>query len=173
MAEKKGSQKSPEDSQGNGKKKKIIIISIAAAVLLLFLIAGAAAVFFLLKGNGEDDKEQSRLEVPVPELDKNSSIGPMVNIDEFIVNIISAENSHYVKASFTLELNNDVVREEVERRMPQIRDSILLLLGNKTYDELQDLQGKKQLKAELTSKINSFLVTGRVKSIYFTQFVVQ
>jgi len=173
MAEKKGSQKSPEDSQGNGKKKKIIIISIAAAVLLLFLIAGAAAVFFLLKGNGEDDKEQSRLEVPVPELDKNSNIGPMVNIDEFIVNIISAENSHYVKASFTLELNNDVVREEVERRMPQIRDSILLLLGNKTYDELQDLQGKKQLKAELTSKINSFLVTGRVKSIYFTQFVVQ
>ncbi len=173
MAEKKGSQKSPEDSQGNGKKKKIIIISIAAAVLLLFLIAGAAAVFFLLKGNGEDDKEQSRLEVPVPELDKNSNIGPMVNIDEFIVNIISAENSHYVKASFTLELNNEVVREEVERRMPQIRDSILLLLGNKTYDELQDLQGKKQLKAELTSKINSFLVTGRVKSIYFTQFVVQ
>ncbi|HKJ65668.1 MAG TPA: flagellar basal body-associated FliL family protein [Desulfopila sp.] len=173
MAEKKGSKDAPEESQGSGKKKKIIIISVVATVLLLVLIAGAAAVFFFLTGNEGEDKKQSRLEVPVPELDKSSSIGPMVNIDEFIVNIISAENSHYVKASFTLELNNEVVSEEVERRMPQIRDSILLLLGNKTYDELQDLQGKKQLKAELTSKINSFLVTGRVKSIYFTQFVVQ
>ncbi len=172
MAEKKGSQKPPEDPQGSGKKKKIIIIAVAAAVLLL-LAAGAATLFFVLSGDTEEDKKQSRLEVPVPDLDKSSSIGPMVNIDEFIVNIISAESSHYVKASFTLELNNDVVREEVERRMPQIRDSILLLLGNKTYDELQDLQGKKQLKAELTSKINAFLVTGRVKSIYFTQFVVQ
>ena len=40
---------------------------------------------------------------------------------------------------------------------PNIRDTILLLIGNKTFEELEDLQGKKQLKAELTSKINSFL----------------
>ena len=57
--------------------------------------------------------------------------------------------------------------------MPQIRDSILLLIGNKTYEELQDLQGKKQLKAELTSKLNSILHYGKVKEIYFTDFVVQ
>lgn len=57
--------------------------------------------------------------------------------------------------------------------MPQIRDAILLLIGNKTYEELQDLQGKRQLKSELTSKINSFLMSGKVKSIYFTNFVVQ
>ena len=54
-----------------------------------------------------------------------------------------------------------------------MRDTILMLIGNKTYEELQDLQGKKQLKAELMSNINSFLQTGKVKSIYFTNFVVQ
>jgi flagellar FliL protein len=35
------------------------------------------------------------------------------------------------------------------------------------------LQGKKQLKAEITTKINSFLQSGQIKSIYFTDFVVQ
>jgi flagellar FliL protein len=57
--------------------------------------------------------------------------------------------------------------------MPQIRDSILMLIGNKTYDELQDIQGKKQLQAELISKLNSILRTGKVKEIYFTDFIVQ
>jgi flagellar FliL protein len=97
----------------------------------------------------------------------------MVNIEEFIVNIISGDAAHYVKASLTVELTNANVQIEVENRMPQMRDAILLLIGNKTYEELQDLQGKKQLKAELMSKINSFLQTGKVKSIYFTNFVVQ
>ena len=63
--------------------------------------------------------------------------------------------------------------EEVNKRMPQIRDAILLLIGNKTFDELQDIQGKNQVKAELKSKINSFLKTGKVTNIYLTDFVVQ
>jgi flagellar FliL protein len=57
--------------------------------------------------------------------------------------------------------------------MPQMRDAIILLISNKTFEELQDLQGKKQLKAELQSRINSILQTGKVTSIYFTNFVVQ
>jgi flagellar FliL protein len=78
-----------------------------------------------------------------------------------------------VKASLTIELTNEPVKVELTQRMPQIRDAILLLVGNKTYEELQDLQGKKQLKAEMTSKINSILQTGKIKAIYFTDFVVQ
>lgn len=36
--------------------------------------------------------------------------------------------------------------------MPQIRDAILLLIGNKTVEELQDIQGKNQVKAELKAR---------------------
>lgn len=171
MAEKKGTQKAPEGAEGGSKKKLIIII---AGVLLIVLIGSAAGWYFFLRAKPQDEKPADPgLEVPVPELKKSVDIGPMVNIEEFIVNIISAENNHYVKASFTLELTNELSKEEVTRRMPQVRDSILLLVGNKTYEELQDLQGKKQLKAELTSKLNAILQSGSVKSIYFTDFVVQ
>jgi flagellar FliL protein len=62
---------------------------------------------------------------------------------------------------------------EVNQRMPQIKDAILLLIGNKTFHELNDLQGKIQLRAELINKINSILLKGKVKRIYFTDFVVQ
>jgi len=171
MAEKKATKKEGEESGG---KKKMIVIIVAALVLLLAMGGGAA--FYLMKKKQAEEEEKKKdpgLEVPVPELNPAATIGPMVDISEFIVNIISDEANHYVKASLTIELTNEPVKEELTQRMPQIRDSILLLVGNKTYEELQDLQGKKQLKAELTSKINSILQTGKVKAIYFTDFVVQ
>ena len=164
-------KKDKEGSEEGGSKKKLIII-IAAAVVLLLIIGGAA--FFFLKPDPVPEEEQDPgLDVPVPEITVSQEIGPMVTIDEFVVNIISKDGRHYVKAALTIELNKDEALEETNKRMPQIRDSILLLVGNKTFEELHDLQGKKQLKAELVSKINSFLQTGKVKAIYFTDFVVQ
>jgi flagellar protein FliL len=170
MAEKKDT--AAEAGESGGGKKKLIIIG---AVALILIIGGATAAYFLLlkKDPVQEAPTDPGLDVPVPELNQKSDIGPMVDISEFIVNIISEEENHYVKASLTLELDTDQVTEEVNKRMPQIRDSILLLVGNKTYEELQDLQGKRQLKAELTSKINAILQSGSVKSIYFTDFVVQ
>ena len=167
--QKEAAADTPEEG---GSKKKMIII-IAAAVLLLLVAGGIAAFFLLKKPEVPEEDQDPGLEVPVPELTQSSTVGPMVDISEFIVNIISDEANHYVKAALTIELSNEEVQEEVEKRMPQIRDSILLLVGNKTYEELKDLQGKKQLKAELTSKINGILQSGKVKAIYFTDFVVQ
>ncbi len=180
MAEKK---EEPKEESGKSKKKLFIIIGVA---VLVVLILGGVGGFFLLKkdhpatdrpagqeaagGHGAATKNG---EAAVPGAVPKPDIGPMVKIDEFIVNIISEEGSHYVKTSMSIEMTNAAVVEETTTRMPQIRDSVLLLIGNKTFEELQDLQGKKQLKAEITSKINSFLQTGQIKAIYFTDFVVQ
>ena len=156
---------------GGDWKKPFIIISL---IVLVLLIGAGVAGFFLYKKQAPHPEEKSSVSnVQVPEQLQSADIGPMVDIAEFIVNIISADSNHYVKASFTLELTNEQSREELEKRMPQTRDAILLLLGNKTYEELQDLQGKKQLKAELMTKITYSEQSGKVKSIYFTNFVVQ
>jgi flagellar FliL protein len=156
----------------DGSKNKLFLI-IGAVVLVLLLGGGFGAWYLLKQKPGPEEVKSPGQQVPVPAINQQSQIGPMVNIEEFIVNIISGDAAHYVKASITVELTNEAVQGEVQQRMPQMRDAILLLISNKTYEELQDLQGKKQLKAELLSKINTFLQTGKVISIYFTNFVVQ
>lgn len=172
MAEKKAPQKDAKAQEAGGKKKKLIII-IAAALIVVLIGVGAGLFFFMKKDPQQEKPADPGMQVPVPDLNNRSAIGPMVDIEELIVNIIAAENNHYVKAAITLELTNEIAKEEVVRRMPQIRDSIILLMSSKNYDELQDLQGKKQLKAELASKLNAILQSGSVKSIFFTDFVVQ
>lgn len=169
MAEK--APKTTESSETGGSKKKLFII--IGLVSLVLLIGAAVAGYLLFMKEPPPEEKDPGMEVPVPQINAQAEIGPMVNIEEFIVNIISDENNHYVKASLTIELSSEPSKEELEKRMPQIRDAILLLVGNKTFEELQDLQGKKQLKAELLSKINAILYTGQAKSIYFTDFVVQ
>ncbi len=172
MAEKKADK--PEEPKKGGKKKLIVIV---AAALVLLLAGGGAGYYFLVfkpkqeeaKRKEEESKAASLIK-PVPE---EAKIGPMVEIKEFVVNIIGSDTPHYVKASLSLELDKDTTTDEVNKRMPQIRDAILLLIGNKTFEELQDIQGKNQVKAELKSKINSFLKTGKVNNVYLTDFVVQ
>lgn len=172
MAEKKA-EKTEEPKKG-GKKKLYIIV---AAALILLLAGGGSAYYFLvfkpkqeeLRKKEEASKAESLIR-PVPE---EANIGPMVEIKEFVVNIIGADATHYVKASLSLELDREQTKDEVNKRMPQIRDAILLLIGNKTFEELQDIQGKNQVKAELKNKINSFLKTGKVNNVYLTDFVVQ
>ena len=165
-------EKNADTATDSGSKKKLFII--IGAVVLLLLIGGGVAGWFFLKPEPPPPEElDPGLQVPVPNLTQKTKIGPMVNIEEFVVNIISGDSPHYVKASLTVELTSEEVQPEVEQRMPQVRDAVLLLIGNKTYEELQDLQGKRQLKAELKSKINSFLQNGKVRAIYFTNFVVQ
>ena len=157
-----------QPEEGGGSKKKLIIIIVA----VLLLLGGAAGGYFFFMG-GEKEKKISPEEEQAALKLQAKQVGPMVNIDSFIVNISDDQESRYLKAAITIEVDGEEAAMELNQRMPQIKDAILLLIGNKTFNELNDLQGKIQLRAELINKINSILLKGKVKRIYFTDFVVQ
>jgi flagellar FliL protein len=86
---------------------------------------------------------------------------------------LDAQGTRYLKAAITLELNGKAGADEVSERLPQLRDAILLHVGNKTFGELNDLQGKLQLREELIAQLNQLLQKGEISKVYFTDFVVQ
>jgi flagellar protein FliL len=152
--------------EGGGSRTKMMII-IAVGVVLLIGVGIGAYLFFSSDKSLTPEQEQALMERRAKE------IGPMVDIESFIVNILDEGEVRYLKAAITLEADTAEVAAELNQRMPQIKDSILLLIGNKTFAELSDLQGRLQLRAELLNRVNSLLLTGKVKRIYFTDFVVQ
>jgi flagellar FliL protein len=156
-----------EASEKAGDSKKLIII--IAAVVLLAIIGGGAAYFLL---GGKDEKLDPEAEAAAMAASAKA-VGPMVTIDTFVVNILDDEENRYLKAAITLEVDSSATVSEINARLPQLQDAILLLIGNKTFAELRDMQGKMQLRAELLNRINEILSKGNVKRIYFTDFVVQ
>lgn len=166
-----GKETSAETGAEKKTSKKMLIIIAAAVVVLL---GGGAATFFLLKGGDEPDPAaQAAAPASSDASQARNTIGPMVEIEPFIINILDEQGTRYLKAAITLETDNGLVVEEINQRMPQIRDAILLLVGNKTFGELADLQGKLQLRSEIRERLNKLLAGGRVQKIYFTEFVVQ
>lgn len=155
-----------EKGSGGGKSKMMLFVIIGVVVLL---VAVGVAAYLL----GSKSAQSIPVAAEVEETEKAEGVGPMVDVSDFIINILDKNETRYLKAAITLELENEETVIEVNERMPQIRDSVLLLVGNKTFAELNDLQGKLQLRAEIIVRLNKLLKKGKVKGIYFTEFVVQ
>ncbi|ABA88419.1 flagellar basal body-associated protein FliL [Syntrophotalea carbinolica DSM 2380] len=164
-----------KDLQQDGSAKKgnknLIIIGILG-VLLLGAIGVAAYMMGKANAPAAEQEEQTAGDTAPANGTKVLS-GLMVEVEPFIVNILDVQGTRYLKASITLEVDSELAIQEATERMPQIRDAVLLLISNKTFSEMSDLQGKLQLRAELMAKINSFFRRGKVQKIYFTEFVVQ
>ena len=71
------------------------------------------------------------------------------------------------------ELSDEAVRSEVENKMPQVKDAVIMIISSMTYDDIKSIDGKQMLKQSILRKINGLLKTGNVTNIYFTKFVVQ
>jgi flagellar protein FliL len=161
-----------EKEEGVPKSKKNLLLFGALAVVLMVL-AGVIVYLLMAKTPSGENFRTVSANAAKPAAASNSMIGPMINIEEFIVNILDGEDTRYLKVAITLEFDKEDATKEVSVRMPQIRDAILLLIGNKTFDELRDLQGKMQLRAELVGRINTIVQRSKVENIYFTDFVIQ
>ena len=94
-------------------------------------------------------------------------------LEPFIVNIYDGQELRYLKVKVELEMANPASKGELEMRLAPIRDSILVLLSTRTLQEVQDMQGKNQLKEQILGSINKFIAPGAITKIYFTDFVVQ
>jgi flagellar FliL protein len=94
-------------------------------------------------------------------------------MDPFVVNLMDTEPQRYLKVKIDIESHEAKADEEFEKRLPQLRDIILTILTSKTYKEIYDSEGKKKLKEEIILKTNQLVGNSRVKSIYYTEFVVQ
>ena len=154
------------------KSRKLLIV----LFLLIFLIGAAiGAVIFLAPGvipdsldfggvKGADKKEK--------ETEKKSQ-GHIYSMDPFVVNLADQGRPKYLKIRMSIESQEMKVNEEYEKRLPQLRDMILTVLASKSYKDICDSEGKKMLREEMTSKLNQLLRRFQVKTIYFTEFVIQ
>ncbi|HEN20412.1 MAG TPA: flagellar basal body protein FliL [Desulfobacteraceae bacterium] len=100
-------------------------------------------------------------------------IGPIYPLDTFIVNLADKGGNRYLRLSISLELKDEQAKKNVDGRIPQIRDSILLILPNKAVDDLKSNEGKGALRNEISARLNTMFPAGDISNIYFTEFVMQ
>jgi len=99
--------------------------------------------------------------------------GPLFSLDTFIVNLSDEGRSRYLRVTMDLELAESTDAGQLKDRLSQIRDSILMILPSKHFEEIAGMEGKMALRNEIMAKLNSLFTKNVVTNIFFTEFVVQ
>ena len=113
---------------------------------------------------GEGKKEEKR----------TADLGKMLTLEQFTVNLTTpgSVTPRFVRVNVSLELQTAETETEVAGKMPQVRNVIIDLFNSKRPADLQSAEGRDYLKEEIRNAINGFLVSGKVKGVFFTNFAL-
>ena len=118
------------------------------------------------EGKGEKGKEGEKK--------KSADYGKMVTLEQFTVNLSTpgSVNPKFVRVNISLEVPTDDIEGEVTSKMPQVRNVVIDLFNSKRPADLATAEGREYLKEEIKNAINGFLVSGKLRGVYFTNFAL-
>lgn len=153
--------------------KASLLTKLTPVLLLANLGASGAGVYFQMK------PKPPVIVVPgagAPEPTAHAAEGgpgPSAPLDSFVVNLNEPGTSRYLKATFELELADARAVEALERDKKSIRDQVLRYLSGLTVADTLGAENKDKIRAEIAMRIDKELGQGKVKKVFFNDFVVQ
>ena len=177
-----------EESAPKEKKSSNMLMIIIIVVLVLIIIIGAVVAVLLMSGDDEavdattpQAKEKSISQtksrtIQNATIDDNralSDIGVLYPLDTFTVNLKSDSGRRYLKTTISLELEGEELSLELDAKSAVLRDRIIRILSSKTLEEISSKKGKKKVSEQIMNTLNAMITDGKIKGIYFTEFVIQ
>jgi flagellar FliL protein len=179
VAEQKPAVESVTPAAAGAGQKPILFIILA--VINMLVVAGVGAFLYLGKKKeaakpsvdqviaGEHATQEAEAQSP------KSFVGKVVPMETFIVNLAGTKGRKVAKVNMEFELKDSAdegkISGEIEQRKAQIRDVIIIILSSKTFEEVSSPDGKDNLRGEIKDRINSFLTTGKISNVFFTEFI--
>lgn len=143
-----------------------ILIYIVGGILVVFLVVGISFLVSKYVQEKSYQQEQDIVVAPPPP--------PLARFElpSFAVTT-KDEEPHFAKITVVLAYEDNIeLNTELVKRTAQIQHTINLILRGKFFSDLKTLEGSIELAEDIKAHINSVLITGKVKEIYFTEFVV-
>lgn len=102
-----------------------------------------------------------------------NSFGETFEIPKMELNVGNPLEYRFLRFSVSLEYHGgEEQAEELEKRLPQMRDIIISLIGRKTRMELLSPEGKENLRKQLKNTFNE-VFEKPITNVYFTSFLVE
>lgn len=152
-------------------KKTIAIILVTINMSVLGL--GAYWVYISTVGYHAPMVTESMLREPAGLKEKFGHAPMIYTMDKFIVNL-SGMPKRTIRLQVNLDMISPVAFQEImdSENRAKARDKIVRILNEKTFDDLETIQGKLFLKDKIVTEVNQILYKGLVKDVYFTDFVM-
>jgi flagellar basal body-associated protein FliL len=160
LDERKEKEVENKDEPVKKKRNKLfyfVPLTLALVFLVYFLLAGQVQIIFPTASGGD--------------LEENNGYRYTKPLPEFIVNL--ADGNRYIKLNLHLAFDQRQLQREIEDREAEIRDRVIILLREKTAEEISAAGGAEILRQELEKEINDLLVEGELGTVLFWDLLIQ
>ncbi|MBF0328151.1 MAG: flagellar basal body-associated FliL family protein [Nitrospirae bacterium] len=97
----------------------------------------------------------------------------MLTLDPFIMNAGAYTAKKFIKLAVSFEFADPVVAEKAKVKSAILRDIVITLVTQKTFDMLLSPEGKMQLKDEINELSSQMIGDKAVQNVYFTEFLMK
>jgi len=145
------SAKAPEPSakdapKPKGKGKLIVII-----LAVLVLAGGGGGGWFIMnKKNHAAEQDEAVAAAPA-----HAAAPTYMALENLVVNL--ADGERFAQIGITLELDSEKTSEKVKVLQPSIRSKILMLVSQRTAEELLKRDGKEKLATDIANEVSGAL----------------
>lgn len=133
--------------KAKGKKMLVIIIAV-----VLLLVAGGAGWFFFLRHPPAEDGEDA---APAAHSAKPSAPPVFLPMDNMVVNLADEGGEKFAQVGITIGVVDQHTSDAVKANLPTIRSAVLLLISQRTSDELLTKDGKEKLAREILREVSA------------------
>lgn len=137
------------------KSKKLLFIILG--VVLVAVIGAGAALFILLKNTAEDDEEYDDEPVATQTQARPKTPPVFLPLENMVVNLADAGGNRFVQLGITLQLQDAKTGDDMKVYMPSIRSAILMLISQRTSDEVLQVEGKTRLSKDIIREISDIM----------------
>jgi len=178
-------QNTPQAQSGGGSKKSSMVLILLVVVSTAAVVFNGVMMYMNTKKHEGAPKTVEELEGKVGHgnaeggehgegehgEEELETIGKTIPMETFLVNLSGSRGRSLAKVDMEFEVDGDRVADEIEKRKPQIRDIVIILLSSKTYAEIEKTEGKNALRDEIRDTVNAFLTKGKIKRVLFTNLI--
>ena len=171
-----------KEEAGKSKGLNKIIIFIAVGVFVFLLIVGGLIAFLL---SGSDDPMPTQAQhaminqngpeetVDIKVNKTYLSVGSLYELPLLTLNLIARKGKSYLRAKISLEMDNEALMGELDMKKTIMMDVVISILTSKTVEDLSSIKGKARTKQEIIATLNKSLIDGKIKNLFFTEFIIQ
>lgn len=174
MAEETKNNKEAEKQDSPPKKKSIILWVILGCAVVVVGIGGYFGWTLFVKKGANESNDKTKISETAAK-NKPEAVRIVFPLESFIVNLMDNTGSgkRYLKTTIELEVTGETEKKKLESSKAQMKDTILLLLSSRSFEEINTVEGKIGLKQALLTQINQMMGENIVSRVCFTEFVVQ
>jgi flagellar FliL protein len=138
------------------------LVKVMSIILVAITLVGVIAVVVITKVGHSSAGEDK------PSIDE--IVASTVDLPEITTNLATND---FVRISFTFQTDSKKGKEELTKRMFQVKNIIIEELSVLKQEDLQGKEGKVKLENLLQTKSNELMQDGKIEKVYITSYIIQ